>query len=62
MFLHGKLDENNYMDQSKDFVVYRKEHLICKLKKSFYGLKQLPTFVCFYILMVHWLLLETNQK
>ncbi|WVZ54780.1 hypothetical protein U9M48_005529 [Paspalum notatum var. saurae] len=40
-FLHGELDENIYMDQPEGFVV-RKENLVCKLKKSLYGLKQSP--------------------
>ncbi|MCO5609562.1 hypothetical protein L7F22_063791 [Adiantum nelumboides] len=36
MFLHGDLHEDIYMQQ----VVKGKEHLVCKLKKSLYGLKQ----------------------
>jgi hypothetical protein len=34
-FLHGDLEEEIYMDQSKGFIV-------CKLMKSLYGLKQSP--------------------
>ena len=30
------------MDQSEGFVVPEKENLVCRLKKSFYGLKQSP--------------------
>nr|GEV47240.1 integrase, catalytic region, zinc finger, CCHC-type, peptidase aspartic, catalytic [Tanacetum cinerariifolium] len=40
-FLHGDLDEDIYMTQSEGFLSARKEeNLVCKLKKSLYGLKQ----------------------
>ena len=39
-FLHGELEEDIYMDQPEGFVVPRKENLVCRLKKSLYGLKQ----------------------
>jgi len=39
-FLHGELEEDIYMDQSEGFVVPEKEKLVCRLKKSLYGLKQ----------------------
>ena len=41
-FLNGKLDEEIYMQQPERYVKLRKEHLVCKLEKSIYGLKQLP--------------------
>jgi hypothetical protein len=41
-FLNGELEEDIYMDQSQGFVQDGKEHLVCKLKKSLYALKQSP--------------------
>ena len=38
-FLHGKLEEEIYMDQSEGFIVPGKEDHVCKLKRSLYGLK-----------------------
>ena len=40
--LYGDLEKKIYMDQTKGFEVQRKEHMVCKLKKTLYGLKQAP--------------------
>ena len=41
-FLYGELEEDIYMDQPEGFVISKKENLVCRLKKSLYGLKQSP--------------------
>ena len=40
VFLNGDLEEDIYMEQPLGFVEEGKSHLLCKLSKSIYGLKQ----------------------
>jgi hypothetical protein len=38
--LNGSLEDKVYMDQPKGFSIKEKEHMVCKLNKPIYGLKQ----------------------
>ena len=39
-FLNGDLSEEVYMSQPKEFKANGKENMVCRLKRSIYGLKQ----------------------
>ena len=41
-FLHGELEETIYRVQLEGFTQHGQEHLVYKLKKSLYGLKESP--------------------
>ena len=40
--LNGELKEEVYMKQPEGFVEKGKEYLVCRLRRSIYGLKQSP--------------------
>ena len=39
-FLNGNLEEETYMMQPEGFIAKNQEHMVCKLKRSIYGLKK----------------------
>jgi hypothetical protein len=41
-FLNGELDEEIYMKQSDGFVTHGQENMVCRLRKSLYGLNKAP--------------------
>ena len=42
-FLHGDFEEEIYMHQPQGYEVKGKDNLVCRLKKSLYGMKQYPS-------------------
>jgi hypothetical protein len=42
VFLNGNLQEEVYVEQPAGFIVAGKEHKVLKLKKTLYGLHQVP--------------------
>ena len=45
-FLNGELKEEVFMRQPEGLITKGQEHLVCRLKRSFYGLKQSPRARC----------------
>ena len=41
-FFNGELKDEVYMRQPECFILQGQEHLVCRLKRSIYGLKQSP--------------------
>jgi hypothetical protein len=52
-FLNGTLDVEIYTEQPPGFTQKGKEHLVCRFKKSLYGLKQSPKVLKQKVQSVH---------
>ena len=60
-FLNGSLVEEIYMEQPEGYVQPEKGHLVCKLKKSLYGLQAITMMLEHNIWAVHgvkWIQIE----
>ena len=40
--INGELEEEVYIEQPEDFLLFEKEDYVCRLNKALYGLKQAP--------------------
>jgi hypothetical protein len=62
-FLNGILKEDVYMLQPPGFVQFGMEHLVCKLHKSLYGLKQSPRawYARLHATLLAWNLLQSHS-
>lgn len=62
-FLNGILKEDVYMIQPPGFVKLGAKHLVCKLHKSLYGLKQSPRawYARLHAALLLWGLIQSNS-
>ena len=42
VFLNGEINEIIYMEQLENYIIEDSKSMVCKLKRSIYGLKQSP--------------------
>lgn len=62
-FLNGILKEDVYMTQPQGFIKAGLAHLVCKLHKSLYGLKQSPRawYARLHAALLSWNLIQSNS-